>query len=626
MAIIIEHPLGTFEFPDDYNAEQINQKIIQAEAEYGEQYDYGETLYRSVERGFTSTARGLEEFITGDISEGVLTDGTDAEKEYEYRKMLAQNPKTAIAGTIGGNVLDPITMPLAFLKLFKLGGTVATGGIRGGIAGASGGVTEPVYEEFGDSAALNIMLGTGVGGLLGGAAGKFFPRALTDDVQDAIESAEQAAKKAELDNELERTNMMDMLNARAIDGAVAEKATQTQAQPLRGIEATARLEDELFIKGADGYLPDSQVKVIQAKQQKAQADLNVETTKLEKAQKALARVKKPGPKSLAQTKVDAAQANVAKAQAVLDEHTARLSKNREARRAGTQYQKLVEGKPLTKATQARLQQYKLSEPKLTPVEPMPAPALTPAIPQKPTVQFKVSEDSMTPLQDSIMRPLSDAGSAGAARTSPIQLRGDRGFTPKETARFEEAEGLRLQADRKGRRTTRGAPEASLPPALQEMAGKAYASLNSLRYGSATAMGRGATRGSGSYAAMAGGAARTRKQIEEAGDSVYDYILNKPDLTASEVVMAAPIRKEILERLSVLQDDYDNFITKYGTFDKVPADEQRKFLNELLPSLLFHRKLSGEGTKAADKLNAQKIVKNALRRDERIKELFGTRCY
>jgi hypothetical protein len=91
-------------------------------------------------------------------------------------------------------------------------------------------------------------------------------------------------------------------------------------------------------------------------------------------------------------------------------------------------------------------------------------------------------------------------------------------------------------------------------------------------------------------------------------------------------MSAPLRSEILQRLAVLQDDYDNFITKYGTFDKVPADEQRKFLNELLPSLLFHRKLSGEGTKAADKLNAMKIVKNALRQDERIKELFGTRCY
>lgn len=626
MAITINHPLGTFQFPDDYNAEQINQKIIEAEAQYGEQYGYGETLARSVERGFTSTARGIEEFITGDISEGILTDGTDEEKEYEYRKMLAQNPKTAIAGTLGGNVFDPITMPLAFLKLFKLGGTVVTGATRGGIAGASGGATEPVYEEYGDSAALNIMFGTGVGGLLGGAAGKFFPRALTDDVQDAIESAEQAAKKAELDNELERTNMMDMLNARTVDSAVADKATQTQAQPLRGVEATSRLEDELDIKGSDGYLTDSQVKILQAKQQKAQGTLDAEELKLNKLQKALQRLKKPGPKSLARAKVESAQENVNKAKAVVDDYQARLNKNREARRAGTQYQKLVDGKPLNKETQARLQQLKLAEPKLTPVEPMPAPVLTPAIPQKPTVQFKVSEDSMTPLQDSIMRPLSDAGSAGAARTSPIQLRGDRGFTPKETARFEEAEGLRLQRDRKGRATTRGAPEASLPPALQEMAGKAYAALNSLRYGAATAMGRGATRGSGSYAAMAGGAARTRKQIEEAGDSVYDYILNKPDLTASEVVMAAPIRKEILERLSVLQDDYDNFITKYGTFDKVPADEQRKFLNELLPSLLFHRKLSGEGTKAADKLNAQKIVKNALRRDERIKELFGTRCY
>jgi hypothetical protein len=626
MAIVVEHPLGTFEFPDDYNAEQINQKIIEAEAQYGEQYGIYDTLHRSVERGFTSTARGIEEFITGDIGDGIGTEGTDAEREYEYRKMLAQNPGTAIAGTIGGSILDPITAPLAFLKLFKIGGTLATGALRGGIAGASGGATEPVYDEYGDSAALNIMLGTGVGSLLGGAAGKFFPKALTDDVQQAIEDAEAAARKAELDTELERTNMMDMLNARTVDTAVAEKATQTQAQPLRGVEATARLEDELYAKGADGYLPDSQVKVIKAKQAKAQADLATEEAKLVKVQKALARVKKPGPQQIAKARVEAQQTNVNKAKAILDEHTARLTKNAEARRAGTQYDKLTKGQPLNKANQARLQQYKLAEPKLTPVEAMPAPKLEPVVPQKPTVQFKVAEDSMTPLQDSIMRPLSDSGSIGAMRTSPIQLRGDRAFTPKETARFDEAEGLRLQRDRKGRATTRGAPEASLPPALQEMAGKAYASVNSLRYGAATAMGRGATRGSGSYAAMAGGAARTRKQIEEAGDSVYDYIINKPDLTASEVVMAAPIRKEILERLAVLQDDYDNFITKYKTFDKVPADEQRKFLNELLPSLLFHRKLSGEGTKAADKLNAMKIVKNALRRDERIKELFGTRCY
>jgi len=624
MAIIVEHPLGEFSFPDNFTAEQINAKILQAEAEYGEQYSYADTLYRSAERGFTSTARGIEEFITGDISDGVLTDGTDAEKEYEYRKMLAQNPKTAIAGTLGGSVFDPITMPLAFLKLFKLGGTVATGFARGGIAGASGGATEPVYEDYGDSAALNIMLGTGVGGLLGGAAGKFFPRALTDDVQDAIESAEQAAKKAELDNELERTNMMDMLNARAVDGAVAEKAAQTQAQPLRGVEATARLEDELYVKGTDGYLPDLEVKKINVQKIRYTQELEKATAELEKARKARARVKKPGPIQRTQARVDGAQANVNKARKLIEDADAKLQKNKEARRAGNQYQKLVDGKPLTKANQARLQQYKLAEPKLTPVEPMPAPVLT--APTKPKVQFKVSEESMTPLTDSIMRPLTDAGSAGAARTSPIQLRGERAFTPKETARFDEAVGERLQADRRGRRTARGAPEAQLPPALREMAGKAYAALNSLRYGAATAMGRGATRGSGSFSAMAGGAARTRKQIEDAGDSVYDYIINKPDLTASEVVMTAPLRAEILQRLAVLQDDYDNFITKYGTFDKVPAAEQRKFLNELLPSLLFHRKLSGEGTKAADKLNAMKIVKNALRRDERIKELFGTRCY
>jgi hypothetical protein len=166
----------------------------------------------------------------------------------------------------------------------------------------------------------------------------------------------------------------------------------------------------------------------------------------------------------------------------------------------------------------------------------------------------------------------------------------------------------------------------MPGPGRDLAARALQSLNPLRYGKDVARGRGATRGSGTRQAMAGAAARKRKEVAESGQTMYDYIICAPDPTADEILASAPLQKEMQLRIGELGEVYEDLVRKHGSVDKIPADEVRDLLNELLPSMFFLRKIRGELTEASDKLNAARYIKEALKRDEAIRQLFGTRCY
>ena len=98
------------------------------------------------------------------------------QKESEARIAAETNPVAGFAGMAVGSVLDPVTIPVAFLKPLKVGGALATGALRGAVAGTAGGAVNPVFEEFGDSRLANIAFGAGLGGVIGGAAGKLLSK------------------------------------------------------------------------------------------------------------------------------------------------------------------------------------------------------------------------------------------------------------------------------------------------------------------------------------------------------------------------------------------------------------------------------------------------------------------
>jgi hypothetical protein len=347
VAIVVNHRLGQFRFPDNYTEAQINNKIIEAEAEYGEQYGIGETLYRAAERGLTGTARGLEQSATGEIEPGLNLFGsedlTDLEKERELRIMLEQNPVAGYSALLLGSLADPVTLPFAFTKLIKSANIVKQGLSRGAAGGAVGGVLEPTYEEFGDSTVLNVMAGTGLGAGLGAAAGKIIQRVsegptvkvegdedgvvipqqiredgkLRDEVFQTIEGAELASIEARVGQRLQETGAIEDVQKLA-----EQLPTQQLAEPAspiaRVFNPVVKLKEELIPVAAKA-LPRKEVQTLQR-------SLESVNQQLAKAQQIAGARKTVAAKARAEE-------TVAKVQATQQKIASKLAEAQEAARA-----------------------------------------------------------------------------------------------------------------------------------------------------------------------------------------------------------------------------------------------------------------------------------------------------
>lgn len=133
----------------------------------GEGYETGEIAGTAAGQAFTSTLRGLAEYVP--FLE--VNKEKDLEAERRLRMMQETNPVQSNVFALLGGILDPVILPAFMFTPLKVGGAVATGAVRGMAAGAGYGAVEPVYEEFDDSRLRNIAAGTLVGGVFGGAAG-----------------------------------------------------------------------------------------------------------------------------------------------------------------------------------------------------------------------------------------------------------------------------------------------------------------------------------------------------------------------------------------------------------------------------------------------------------------------
>ena len=278
---------GKVQFPDDATNEEIVNYFIKLEAQEGPEFSTGEVLYRAAERGLSSTARGLEEKLVPDSfrdwyysAGGSFTPGTnpqgreiedaqDRANEQEFRVMLEQQPELSYPSLIAGSIADPITLPLAFLKVIKLGGAALTGAARTGTAGAIGGAIEPTYEEYGDSQVMNIVAGGAFGFPLGAAVGKFFPRAvgfgetekLDNEVDNAIESVARREQELQTNKAVDDAAEIQVISQRASAGMLPPAAVP-QIGPLQGASPVARLQQDLAPIVARA-LPKQEVQTLQ---------------------------------------------------------------------------------------------------------------------------------------------------------------------------------------------------------------------------------------------------------------------------------------------------------------------------------------------------------------------------
>lgn len=645
MAIVVNHPvLGEVKFPDTASVEEINSTLLQIGSEILPEKSSGEVFFNQVGEGLQSSFEGLAE-MTGLPTQYI----TSYEDEFKNRVELEQSPYAGYGGYIVGSILDPVTLPAAFLKPIAIGGKVATGVARGSIAGAAGGVVEPVFEEFGDSRLLNTTVGGVFGGALGGVIGKIAGKSSKADVEEAV--AEQLDNVEKAVTPQIRVEEGMGAGPRVIETKPADpiKALQAELEPLaaRGVSSRERKDLQKSVETLQRTINNMEKtkpkrgSAVAKKLEEARAQLKVNTQRLADAT----------PEAQA-ARTDLERLNKGQTKDLSPQTTARL---------GELSQPVVtQQKPLARAVQGEQVEAPVIRPRedgqpiifTRPQAPV-ASASTPmtrSLEQmtQDTVQqvnrriANEPEPEFTPPapmpMDEIMNRVVQGG--GAARTSALDLTSDiklKGFesilarssrlTPRTVTYYQPSD----VPGEKGKWRTRPAatPENAIPSGeARNLAAKMYQALDVLKKGANEARGRGTTRGSGSQKARIGAAKRFQQELDEAGIQLEEFFLavERGDITATELLASAPLQRELMARHREISRELDALIDEFGSVDKIPDDIYNAIMRAYVPTLLVNRTLHGALTSAADLLNASKWVKKALKNDERTTELFGQRCF
>jgi hypothetical protein len=196
MTIFYEHPtLGTMEFPNGTPREVMVNAVVEREAAEGKQYGSLETFTDQAGRSFTSSIRGIKNIVG--VEKTQREELADQIAEYRSRIQMEQRPVTSFGGMLAGGILDPVTLPAAFLKPLTFASKVGTYAARGMVQGGLGGALEPVYDQYGDSTVLNIMAGMGLGAGLGAGVGKLVSKygATPKGTEETSEDLKETSQK-----------------------------------------------------------------------------------------------------------------------------------------------------------------------------------------------------------------------------------------------------------------------------------------------------------------------------------------------------------------------------------------------------------------------------------------------
>lgn len=656
MAIVVNHPvLGEVSFPDNYTPQQIDAELLQIGAAILPEKSSGDVFFNQLGEGFESTIEGLGQ-LTGLGGEYTQQDYID---EFQNRVELEQNPVAGYGGYVVGAILDPVTIPAAFLKPISIAGKVGlSGAARGATAGMLYGATAPTYEEFGDSRLLN----TTVGGIFGGALGGALSRITAADVAKAIPTEK-------LDDAVDGA-LEDVAEAITPQVKVAEVA---EPQPITvGPErAIAKLEEELTPIAQPALKSGDRKTTEQLVTQLENRINNMERTKPKRG----SQVAKNLEETKQQVKVlkEKLEKNTAEAQAArLDlENLQKGNIDKLSPASASRIKELstIQVKPQTPIqqavrTQADVAQEALPQPiffvRPTQTRPLVSTPVTKTLEQiaedsKQVITRAVKgEPEPTPMLPARQFTMDDimqrrVVGSGAARTSPLQTSSELNLKWSELARLQtEGTGGPRMVTRKylpsdaapgTPMTTKvepGAfPEFEFPAGpVRNYAANLYQSLNKLRYGANVARGRGDTRGSGTRQARINAAERWISNLEEEGKYVEDFLLaaDRGDIGPTQVLGSARVQQDIQEIIAKQTEDFEKLVDEFGSVDAIPKAIYDEHIARSIPALMINAKISGALTEASDMLNASKWVKQALGLDAkgkatkaRMTELFGTRC-
>jgi len=322
VTITVNHPvLGQVKFDDNTSLEEINQTLLNLGTLVIPEESSGDVFFNQLGEGLESSIEGISN-LTG---LGFYEDSY--EDEFRNRVQLEQSPYAGYGGLLVGSILDPVTLPAAFLKPITLGSKVATGVARGGIVGAAGGGIEPVFEEFGDSRLLNTTVGAAFGGTLGGALSKFIARDVTPPTKQDIDEG--------------------------VDSALEDVAEAVEAPRVKTPEeARQDVEVDLTEKAKVGLTPDAE--------QTLQKGIDERLKKVEQIEKASAKrtkgLRSKEDKTQAQKVLDRFDTTRTRLMDEVREMRLRIKKGQEGRAAGAELAKLRTGQTdkLSSETQTAL--------------------------------------------------------------------------------------------------------------------------------------------------------------------------------------------------------------------------------------------------------------------------------
>lgn len=386
MAITVNHPvLGEVKFPDTATPEQINATLLKIGSDFLPEGSSGDVFFNQLGEGLESSVEGLSN-LTG---LGFYEDSY--EDEFRNRVELEQSPYAGYGGLLVGSILDPVTLPAAFLKPLTVGGRLATGAARGAIVGAAGGAVEPVFEEFGDSRLLNTTVGAAFGGALGGVLSKYVAGDVPIKSKIESDEAEEASEAA----------------LESVQSAVAKDDDQPSVTPAQ------RLEEELKEQSSLGITRETE--------EALQKGIDERLQRVEQIEKASAKrtkgLRAADDKEAGAQALDRFESIRTRLMDEVREMRLRMKRGVEGREAGSDLAKLRTGQAAKLSTKAQTRLQELEAP--------PEPTVRTPEAEQPRPVEATAQPTLTPQQAT---RIAEQGEE-AEEFAPLQM----GFEPRESA-------------------------------------------------------------------------------------------------------------------------------------------------------------------------------------------------
>ena len=585
--------------------------------------------------GVSSSASGIRQ-LASKVGIGTY----DTEQALAERQAAdiasANNPYTGFAGSLAGNIVDPIQLPLLAVAPLSGASVVGTMARQGAAQGAFGGFLEPILTPE-DSRFKNTALGTVFGTAIGAAGGALVNKLMRGKTDVSPEVDAKASSDAAI-TDVARAIDEPLSNERIFRDAQYDYKPMSLDEKILVDQRIASLERDITtLETSKSTTPD----VASAEKQVAsllQGDTRAPTqqadnlpsmmtglvspTKAQPTRQTAALFQgkkvvdvKDAPEVASLFKGYSLDADIKAKQAEIEALRTKLAQDQEIKLrqvTGKLPEPLVQVETKT-APRFNEQPVITREGEVPPAALSPAPRASVVSTQQvtPEVQavlerngFKTMEEANAALGKAPASPLDRAamsGSVGSMRTDPyLRLANDVPFETNPDKVFDPSFRGRIDAD-----------PVSVDKAINDMHMKAVAATG--RTGREL-RGRGRMGGSLEATATLGEKQAARMTADEGG--VLDWALQNADKSWNREEIAAfmPQYKEAQAFLGAQLDEYN----RLRSLGELTSDVEQTIMHRSQVPLGVMSIFQGQRTRASDQLNAFKLAYNSISQGKEVK--------